>query len=277
MTTQTQPSQAAVKCNPIFQDAIRRLDTALEYADIDPEAVERLKFPKQILEVSIPVRMDEGALRIFTGYRVRHDDTLGPTKGGIRYHPTVGLSEIKALAFWMTCECAVAGLPFGGGKGGVVVNPKELSRLELERLTRAPALPARLWRERGEGVEGASRAYPLSGCRTCVSRVLRGPQTRPTRPPYTSGSTSSCRRTRVSPLPEEAVSVACPFRNRKYFPICQTPGASPKSRGSSKTLACHRSDPDGNPRRPGVRTAGPPSYRRRAGPRPLPTPGGRPA
>ena len=120
----------------IFEDAIRRLDRAFQYAEIDQEAVERLKHPKQILEVSIPVRMDDGSLRVFTGFRVRHDDTRGPTKGGIRYHPAVNLAEVKALAFWMTFKCAVAGLPYGGAKGGVIVNPKELSRMELERLTR---------------------------------------------------------------------------------------------------------------------------------------------
>jgi glutamate dehydrogenase (NADP+) len=120
----------------IFRDAIGRLDRALQFAEIDPEVVERLKYPKQVLEVSIPVRMDDGSLKVFAGYRVRHNDTLGPTKGGIRYHPDVSLSEVKALAFWMTFKCAVAGLPYGGGKGGVIVNPKELSRLELERLTR---------------------------------------------------------------------------------------------------------------------------------------------
>ena len=120
----------------IFEDAIGRLDRAFQYAEIDQEAVERLKHPKQILEVSIPVRMDDGSLRVFTGFRVRHDDTRGPTKGGIRYHPDLNLAEVKALAFWMTFKCAVAGLPYGGGKGGVIVNPKELSRMELERLTR---------------------------------------------------------------------------------------------------------------------------------------------
>ncbi|MBC8870727.1 MAG: Glu/Leu/Phe/Val dehydrogenase [Planctomycetes bacterium] len=120
----------------IYGDAIQRLDRAFEYADIDEEAVERLKHPKQVLEVSIPVRMDDGSLRVFTGYRVRHDDTRGPTKGGIRYHPDVDLAEVKALAFWMTFKCAVVRLPYGGGKGGVIVNPKELSRMELERLTR---------------------------------------------------------------------------------------------------------------------------------------------
>jgi glutamate dehydrogenase (NADP+) len=120
----------------IFADAVARLDAAFQHADIDQEAVMRLKHPRQILEVTIPVRMDDGSLRVFTGYRVRHDDSLGPTKGGIRYHPNVSLPEVKALAFWMTFKCAVAGLPFGGGKGGVIVNPKELSPLELERMTR---------------------------------------------------------------------------------------------------------------------------------------------
>ncbi len=120
----------------IFSDAIGRLDDAFEHAEIDHEVVERLKHPKQILQVAIPVRMDDGSLRVFTGYRVRHDDTRGPTKGGIRYHPDVSLDEVKALAFWMTFKCAVVGLPFGGAKGGVIVNPKDLSRLELERLTR---------------------------------------------------------------------------------------------------------------------------------------------
>jgi len=120
----------------IFSDAIARLDQAIQYADIDREVVEALKHPKAALEVAIPVRMDDGSQRIFRGYRVRHNDTRGPGKGGIRYHPQVSLSEVKALAFWMTCKCAVVGVPFGGAKGGVIVNPKELSRLELERLSR---------------------------------------------------------------------------------------------------------------------------------------------
>ncbi len=120
----------------IFADAIKRLDLAIEHADIHAEALEKLKHPKAVLEVSIPVRMDDGSLKVFTGYRVRHDNTRGPTKGGIRYHPDVSLDEVKALAFWMTFKCAVVGLPFGGGKGGVIVNPKELSPLELQRLSR---------------------------------------------------------------------------------------------------------------------------------------------
>ncbi|MAT71040.1 MAG: glutamate dehydrogenase [Planctomycetaceae bacterium] len=123
--------------NRIFDNAIHRLDCAAEFAEIDSEALERLKHPKAVLRVSIPVRMDDGSLRVFQGYRVRYDDTRGPTKGGIRFHPDVDLSEVQALAFWMTCKCAVVGIPFGGGKGGVVVNPKELSRMELERLSRS--------------------------------------------------------------------------------------------------------------------------------------------
>lgn len=122
--------------NGIFEDAISRLDRAAEFTKIDKEAIERLRHTKAVLQVSIPVRMDDGSLRIFQGYRVRHDDTRGPTKGGIRFHPGVTLDEVKALAFWMTCKCAVVGIPFGGGKGGVIVDPKQLSRMELERLSR---------------------------------------------------------------------------------------------------------------------------------------------
>lgn len=120
----------------LFQDALTRLDQAFPYANIEEESLEKLKHPKAILEVSIPVRMDDGSQRIFTGYRVRHDDTRGPTKGGIRYHPDVSLDEVKTLAFWMTCKCAVVGLPYGGAKGGITVNPKELSPLEIQRLSR---------------------------------------------------------------------------------------------------------------------------------------------
>lgn len=120
----------------IFESAISRLDRALEKADIDPEVVSTLKNPKSVLEVSIPLRMDDGTQKIFTGYRVRHNDTLGPTKGGLRYHPCVNREEVISLAFWMTIKCALLNLPFGGGKGGIAVNPKNLSRMELERLSR---------------------------------------------------------------------------------------------------------------------------------------------
>ena len=120
----------------LFSDASQRLDEALAYASISEDAIERLKLPKSSLKVSIPVRMDDGTLRIFPGYRVRYDDTRGPTKGGIRYHQDVSIDEVQSLAFWMTFKCAVASLPFGGGKGGITVNPKELSHFELERLSR---------------------------------------------------------------------------------------------------------------------------------------------
>lgn len=120
----------------IFADALSVLEGAAAYADIDAEAVEKLKHPRMIVEAAIPVRMDDGTLRIFQGYRVQHDNTRGPAKGGIRYHPQASMDEVKALAFWMTCKCAVMGIPYGGAKGGITVNPKELSRLELERLSR---------------------------------------------------------------------------------------------------------------------------------------------
>lgn len=120
----------------IFQEALARLDKAFEYADINAEAAEKLKHPKSIVEVSLPVRMDDGSLKIFKGYRVHHNDVRGPTKGGIRFHPDVSLGEVKALAFWMTIKCAVVGIPYGGAKGGVIVDPKQLSRMELERLSR---------------------------------------------------------------------------------------------------------------------------------------------
>lgn len=120
----------------IYTDALLNLDKAVQYTNLEDEIIERLKYPRSILEVSIPVRLDNGSMKIFTGYRVRHNDSRGPTKGGIRFHPDVTLSEVKALAFWMTIKCAVVGIPFGGAKGGVIVDPKHLSRLEIERLSR---------------------------------------------------------------------------------------------------------------------------------------------
>ncbi|TVS08313.1 MAG: Glu/Leu/Phe/Val dehydrogenase [Phycisphaerales bacterium] len=120
----------------IYEQALLRLEQAAEYSKAAPETVERLKRPKRILEVSIPVRMDDGSERVFTGFRVQHDNTRGPAKGGIRYHHTVHLDEVKALAFWMSFKCACVGIPFGGGKGGVIVDPRKLSMLELERLSR---------------------------------------------------------------------------------------------------------------------------------------------
>jgi glutamate dehydrogenase/leucine dehydrogenase len=100
------------------------------------QQIEILKQPQRILNVSIPVKMDDGSLKIFQGYRVQYNNARGPYKGGIRYHPNVSLDEVKALAFWMTIKCAIADVPLGGAKGGIVVNPKELSSDELERLSR---------------------------------------------------------------------------------------------------------------------------------------------
>lgn len=120
----------------LFSDASSRLEKALKYVSISEDAIERLKYPKTSLTVSIPVRMDDNSLRIFQGYRVRYDDTRGPGKGGVRYHPNVTLDEVQSLAFWMTFKCALLNLPFGGAKGGITLNPKELSQPELERLSR---------------------------------------------------------------------------------------------------------------------------------------------
>lgn len=113
-----------------------QLDKAASVLKLDENSLEFLKHPKTILKVSVPVRMDDGSIRVFTGFRVQHNDARGPFKGGIRYHPQVTEEEVTALATWMTWKCAVVDIPFGGGKGGVICNPKELSMGELERMTR---------------------------------------------------------------------------------------------------------------------------------------------
>ncbi|CAG0975675.1 glutamate dehydrogenase (NADP+) [Phycisphaerales bacterium] len=120
----------------VFSAALQRLDMGAAHANAHSETILRLRSPKQFIEVSIPVRMDDGSLRIFTGYRCKYDDTRGPAKGGIRFHEDVTPAEVKALAFWMTFKCACVGIPFGGGKGGVIVEPRTLSTAELERLSR---------------------------------------------------------------------------------------------------------------------------------------------
>jgi glutamate dehydrogenase (NADP+) len=120
----------------LLSDAARQLERALKHTSVSEDTIESLKFPKASLSVSIPVRMDDGSLKVFQGYRVRYDDARGPGKGGVRYHPNVSLDEVQSLSFWMTFKCAALNLPFGGAKGGITVNPKALSRLELERLSR---------------------------------------------------------------------------------------------------------------------------------------------
>ncbi|MDR7481387.1 MAG: Glu/Leu/Phe/Val dehydrogenase [Armatimonadota bacterium] len=119
-----------------WQAALRQFDHAADYLPLKRGIREFLAYPKRELTVHFPVKMDDGSVQIFTGYRIHHSTVLGPTKGGIRYHQDVTLNEIRALAMLMTWKCAVVGLPYGGAKGGVVVNPKALSTTELERLTR---------------------------------------------------------------------------------------------------------------------------------------------
>jgi len=120
-----------------YIDALNRLKTLGAYAGVSSDVIDLLRHPHALLTASLPVRMDDGSTRYFTGYRCRYNDTLGPTKGGVRFHPSVTAGEVQALALWMTIKCAVVGIPFGGAKGGVAVDPKSLSRMELERLTRA--------------------------------------------------------------------------------------------------------------------------------------------
>ncbi|MDX6631614.1 MAG: glutamate dehydrogenase [Gaiellales bacterium] len=120
----------------LFEGTGARLAAAAEVAKVSDDSLERLRLPRSVLKVSVPVRMDDGSLKTFAGYRVRYDSTLGPTKGGIRFHPRVNVDEVQSLAFWMTFKCATLDQPFGGGKGGVTVDTKELSLHELERLSR---------------------------------------------------------------------------------------------------------------------------------------------
>ena len=119
-----------------WETALAQLDEAAEMMALAPGVHEILRNPKRALVVSVPFRMDDGTTRVYQGYRIHHNVTRGPAKGGIRYHPDVGLDEVKALAMWMTWKCAIAGIPFGGAKGGVAVNPKQHSRAEMERMTR---------------------------------------------------------------------------------------------------------------------------------------------
>jgi len=121
---------------PLYKDALFQLQNAVEVCHADPNIVERLKYPKRSVQVSIPVRLDDGSVKNFQGFRVQHSMTLGPGKGGVRFHPAVDLSETAALAMLMTFKCSLVGLPLGGAKGGVQVDPTKLSRQELQGLTR---------------------------------------------------------------------------------------------------------------------------------------------
>jgi len=119
-----------------WEMALRQFNEAADYLPLKRGIHDYLALPKRELTVNFPVKMDDGSVSLFTGHRVHHNTVLGPTKGGIRYHPDVTLNEVRALAMWMTWKCAVVGLPYGGAKGGVAVDPKSLSRDELEHLTR---------------------------------------------------------------------------------------------------------------------------------------------
>lgn len=121
--------------NP-FESAKKQLQTAADIAQLDADKVEQLMNPDRYIEVSIPVKMDDGSQRIFEGFRSQHNNARGPYKGGIRYHQDVNLSEVLALSFWMTFKNAVIDVPFGGGKGGIIIDPKTLSENELEKLSR---------------------------------------------------------------------------------------------------------------------------------------------
>ncbi|HLF70105.1 MAG TPA: Glu/Leu/Phe/Val dehydrogenase [Actinomycetota bacterium] len=121
--------------NP-WEAALEYLDEAAELMGLDEGTHKILRAPKRALMVSVPVRMDDASIEVFQGYRVHHDVTRGPAKGGIRYHPDVSLDEVKALAMWMTWKCAVVNIPYGGAKGGIIVDPRALSQGELERMTR---------------------------------------------------------------------------------------------------------------------------------------------
>jgi glutamate dehydrogenase (NAD(P)+) len=122
--------------DPLYRQALGQLDQALRYAGVAPAVAAKLRYPERALSVSIPVKMDDGSLGVFPGYRVQHSSVLGPTKGGIRYDMAVTLGECAALAMWMTWKCALLRLPYGGAKGGVRCDPRSLSQRELEGLTR---------------------------------------------------------------------------------------------------------------------------------------------
>ncbi len=136
MEKNAKPPGSIFEESPVYRMACQQLDQVAKIVQLDPNIIERLRHPKRALVVGVPVRMDDGSTFTFTGYRVQHSLTSGPSKGGIRYHPSVDLGEVAALAMWMSWKCAIMNLPFGGAKGGVACDPEKLSRGENERLTR---------------------------------------------------------------------------------------------------------------------------------------------
>src|SRR2546428_7808828 len=122
--------------HPTFRMACQQFDRVADHLQIPQNDRDRLKYPKRSMTVALPIRLDDGRVEVFAGYRVQHHLTLGPTKGGLRYHPDVTLGEVAALAMWMSWKCALTGLPYGGAKGGITCDPDKLAPGELERLTR---------------------------------------------------------------------------------------------------------------------------------------------
>ncbi|HYL14685.1 MAG TPA: Glu/Leu/Phe/Val dehydrogenase [Terriglobales bacterium] len=135
VTAMAAPVKTAEDLNS-FRIAMRQFDNAAERCNLDPGLREVLRRPRRALSLSLPVKMDDGSVRVFEGFRVQHSNVRGPCKGGIRYHPNVTFDEVKALASWMTWKCAIVNIPFGGAKGGIVCDPHKLSKNELEHLTR---------------------------------------------------------------------------------------------------------------------------------------------
>ena len=144
--------------NP-FQNAMEQLEKVTKVKNFDKEFISRLLAPDRDVRISIPVKMDDGSIKVFEGYRVEYNNALGPYKGGIRYHKDTEINEVKALAFWMSIKCAVAGIPMGGGKGGITVDPKTLSKGELERLSRG-------WVKRLADILGPKKDVPAPDVNT---------------------------------------------------------------------------------------------------------------
>ncbi|HUC96279.1 MAG TPA: Glu/Leu/Phe/Val dehydrogenase [Candidatus Saccharimonadales bacterium] len=142
-----------------FSNAMAQLDKVAKVKNFGDDIISRLRQPNRDIKVSIPVQMDDGVLKIFEGYRVEYNNVLGPYKGGIRYHASTNISEVKALAFWMALKCAVIGIPMGGGKGGITVDPKLLSKTELEKLSRG-------WVQRLSDILGPNKDVPAPDVNT---------------------------------------------------------------------------------------------------------------
>src|SRR3972149_2511000 len=207
-----------------FETAQAQLRKVADLLSLDPGLTEILAHPRRELTVHFPVRMDDGQTRVFTGYRVQHNDARGPVKGGLRYSKRVSLDEVRALAMWMTWKCAVVNLPYGGAKGGVVVDPRSLSEGELERLTRRyatqisilPAPPRPPPRGRAPGPAGPASAPAAAASR----RRAAAPSTSRRRPAASAASTCGAPR---SPSRASATSAA----SRRGCYRRPAPGSSP--------------------------------------------------